>query len=77
MYLLLQLETDLEIKPLGKFNIDEQKSLSFKVEITDSSVNDVQFSLSGAPSGAKINSDTGSFSWIPILHKEQEVIPLM
>ena len=56
----------LEISPMGKLNIDEKKTLTFTVKIKDSSIKNVAFSLaSNAPSGAKISSNTGLFSWSP------------
>jgi len=56
----------LEIKPLGKFSIDEGKRLAFIVGITDASLDNVMFSLaSNAPSGASISSSSGLFTWIP------------
>jgi sugar lactone lactonase YvrE len=56
----------LEIKPLGKLSIDEGKRLAFIVGITDSSLDNVRFSLaSNAPSGANIDSNSGSFTWTP------------
>jgi len=57
---------ELEIKPLSRLTIDEGKRLAFIVGITDSSLSDVRFSLaSNAPSGASINSSSGSFTWTP------------
>ena len=56
----------LEISPIGQLNIDEKKTLTFTVKITDSSIRNVAFSLaSNAPSGAKISSNTGLFTWSP------------
>jgi titin len=55
-----------QLSPLGKFTIDEKKTLSFTVKITDSSLNNVAFSLEKSPpAGAKINSNTGLFTWTP------------
>jgi titin len=57
---------ELEIKPLSRLTIDEGKRLAFIVGITDNSLSDVRFSLaSNAPSGASINSSSGSFTWTP------------
>ena len=57
---------ELEIKPLGRLSIDEGTRLAFIVGITDTSLDDVRFSLaSNAPSGASINSSSGSFTWTP------------
>ena len=59
-------DTTLQLSPLGKFTIDEKKTLSFTVKVTDSSLNNVTFSLEKSPpAGAKINSNTGLFTWIP------------
>ena len=55
----------LEISPMGKFTIDEKKRLSFTVKITDSSLDNVVFSLNQNPAGSKINSSTGVFTWTP------------
>ena len=57
---------DLTIKPLGKFVINEEKTLSFSVSVTDSSLDNLVFSLDkNPPAGAKINSNTGKFTWTP------------
>jgi len=59
-------EQVLEIKPIGQLSIDEGKRLAFIVGITDSSIDNVRFSLAGnAPSGASISSSSGSFTWTP------------
>jgi hypothetical protein len=59
-------DTAFQLSPLGKFTIDEKKTLSFTVKITDSSLNNVAFSLEKSPpAGAKINSSTGLFTWTP------------
>jgi titin len=59
-------DTAFQLSPLGKFTIDEKKTLSFTVKITDSSLNNVAFSLEKSPpAGAKINSNTGLFTWTP------------
>ena len=59
-------DTTLQLSPMGKFTIDEKKTLSFTVKITDSSLNNVAFSLERSPpAGAKINSNTGLFTWTP------------
>ncbi|HET6517674.1 MAG TPA: fibronectin type III domain-containing protein, partial [Nitrosopumilaceae archaeon] len=59
-------EVSLEIKPLGTFRINEGQTLSFTVGVTDSSLDDLIFSLGkGYPSGATINSSTGKFTWTP------------
>jgi hypothetical protein len=59
-------DTTLQLSPLGKFTIDEKKTLSFTVKTTDSSLSNVAFSLEKSPpAGAKINSKTGLFTWTP------------
>ena len=59
-------DATLEISPMGKFSIDEKKPLSFTVKIIDSSIENVAYSLtSNAPTGAKISSNTGVFTWTP------------
>ncbi|MDX1441516.1 MAG: fibronectin type III domain-containing protein, partial [Nitrosopumilaceae archaeon] len=56
----------LEIKPLGRLSIDEGKSLAFIVGVSDSSIENVRYSLANnAPSGASIGSTSGSFTWTP------------
>ncbi|MEJ2259669.1 MAG: fibronectin type III domain-containing protein, partial [Nitrosopumilaceae archaeon] len=59
-------EQVLAIKPLGRLSIDEGKRLSFIVGVTDSSIDNVRYSLANnAPSGASISSSSGSFTWTP------------
>ncbi|MCE2507600.1 MAG: fibronectin type III domain-containing protein, partial [Nitrosopumilaceae archaeon] len=58
--------TTPQISPIGKLTIDEGKLLSFTVKLSDSSIKDVSFSLkNNPPSGAKIISSSGLFSWTP------------
>ena len=58
--------TTLKLNSLGKLTIDEGKSLSFAVKVTDASLNGLVFSLEkNPPTGAKINSSTGMFMWTP------------
>ena len=57
--------TGLEISPVGTLSIDEGKLLSFTVKLTDSTIKDPVFSLKNAPTGAKIISNTGMFTWTP------------
>ncbi|MBT6468070.1 MAG: hypothetical protein HOK63_00230 [Thaumarchaeota archaeon] len=56
---------ELILKDIGNKNVDETKELSFTVGITDSSIENLEYSLSGAPNGSKIDKDTGVFTWIP------------
>jgi titin len=54
-----------EIKPLGKFTINEEQTLQFTVSVTDSS-SETEFSLDKSPpAGANIDSKTGKFTWTP------------
>ncbi|ABX12127.1 CFI-box-CTERM domain-containing protein [Nitrosopumilus maritimus] len=56
----------LELKPISDKEIDELKTVSFTVSITDSSVEDEVYSLEkNPPSGATIDSSTGKFVWTP------------
>jgi len=55
----------LELKKIGNKSIDETKNLSFTASVTDSSIEVLEYSLDGHPSGASINKDTGIFSWTP------------
>ena len=58
--------TTLKMNPLGKLTIDEGKSLMFTVKVTDNSLNGIVFSLDkNPPTGVKINSSTGMFTWTP------------
>ncbi|MFQ5496311.1 MAG: fibronectin type III domain-containing protein [Nitrosopumilus sp.] len=58
--------TNIQISPIGKLTIDEGKVLSFSVKLVDKSVQNVVFSLGkNSPTGAKIISNTGMFSWTP------------
>ncbi|MCE9617104.1 MAG: fibronectin type III domain-containing protein [Nitrosarchaeum sp.] len=58
--------TTLKLNPLGKLSIDEGKSLSFAVKVTDNSLHGLIFNLDkNPPIGAKINSNTGMFTWTP------------
>ena len=43
----------------------ETEELSFTASVTDSSIEDLEYSLEKHPSGATINKDTGKFSWTP------------
>ena len=56
---------DLKLSTISSKNIDEEKTLSFTVTVTDSTINDVQFSLANNPPGTTINPTTGQFTWTP------------
>ena len=59
-------DTMLQLSPLGAFTIDENKTFSFTAKLTDSSIKNVSFGLgNNSPTGAKINSGTGLFTWTP------------
>ena len=59
-------DTTLQLSPLGAFTIDENKTFSFTAKLTDSSIKNASFGLGGnSPTGAKINSSTGLFTWTP------------
>ncbi|WP_428326300.1 Ig domain-containing protein [Nitrosopumilus sp.] len=56
----------LSLKPVLDKTVDELKTVSFTVGITDSSVEGVVYSLEGnVPSGATLDADTGKFVWTP------------
>ena len=56
----------LELKPISDKVVDELKTVSFTVSITDSSVEGEVYSLEkNPPSDATINSSTGKFTWTP------------
>ncbi len=56
----------LSLKTISDQTITEGKTLSFTVDVTDSSLDDLFFSLEkNPPEGASINSKTGQFVWTP------------
>jgi len=55
----------LALKSIPDYSTEIEKTVSFTASITDSSVNDVVFSLDDEPSGATINSESGKFVWTP------------
>lgn len=56
----------LALKTIQDVTVDEEKTVSFTVGITDSSVDGVVYSLEKSPpSGATIDSETGKFTWTP------------
>jgi len=55
----------LELKKIGNKAVDETEKLSFTASVTDSTIEEIEYSLKNAPSGATINKDTGVFSWTP------------
>ena len=55
----------LELKKIGNKQVEEAKKLSFTASVTDSTIDDIEYSLEKHPSGATINKNTGVFSWTP------------
>jgi len=55
----------LELKEIGNKQVVETEKLSFTASVTDSTIEEIEYSLKNAPSGATINKDTGVFSWTP------------
>ena len=56
----------LTLKPILDKTVDELKTVSFTVGVTDSSLEGVVYSLEGnIPNGATLDSDTGKFIWTP------------
>jgi len=61
-----QPEFVLSLRSISDVTIDELKTVSFTVSVTDSSVENVMYSLEkNPPSGATIDSTTGKFVWTP------------
>ncbi len=57
---------DLNLNPIGNKNVDEEKTLSFTVSVTDPTIENLIFSLEkNPPSGASIDPQTGKFTWTP------------
>jgi len=56
---------ELKLSTIANKNVDEEKTLSFTVTLTDSTIEDVQFSLANNPPGTTINPTTGQFTWTP------------
>ena len=55
---------DLNLNSIGNKNVDEEKTLSFTVSVTDSTIENLIFSLEkNPPSGASIDPQTGKFTW--------------
>lgn len=53
------------LSPIGNFTLDEETPLSFSAIGTDPNSDPLTYSLSGAPSGASIDSSSGAFTWTP------------
>ena len=59
-------EYSLTLNDIAHKTIAEGKTLSFTASVTDSSLDELTFSLDGGvPSGAEIGSSTGQFTWTP------------
>ena len=57
---------DLNLNSIGSKNVDEEKTLSFTVSVTDPTIENLIFSLEkNPPSGASIDPQTGKFTWTP------------
>jgi len=55
----------LELKEIENKQVDEAGKLSFIASVTDSTIEEIEYSLEKHPSGATINKNTGAFSWTP------------
>ncbi|AZR72907.1 hypothetical protein BBF96_05585 [Anoxybacter fermentans] len=55
------------LDPIGDKSVDEYSELSFIVTASDPDGDPITYSVSGLPSGATINSQTGEFSWTPTI----------
>ncbi|MBI2314517.1 S8 family serine peptidase [Candidatus Daviesbacteria bacterium] len=55
----------LSLNPIGNKSVNEGSELTFTAEADDEEGGTLTFSLIGAPTGATINSSTGTFSWTP------------
>ena len=53
------------LTPIGSKNVNELATLSFTAAATDGNNDTLTFSMTGAPTGASINPNTGVFSWTP------------
>ena len=59
-------ETVLALKSIPDYTIEVEKTVTFTASVTDSSIEDVVFSLDDSqPSGATIDSKSGKFVWTP------------
>ena len=56
---------ELILKENGNKNVDETKKLTFTASVTDSSIENLEYSLSNQPNGATIDKDSGIFTWTP------------
>ena len=50
---------------IGSKSVNELSTLSFTASATDDGGGAISYSLSGAPSGASLNSSSGAFTWTP------------
>ena len=59
---------DLTLQTIEDKSIDEEKTLSFTVEVTDGTLDELIYSLdNGVPNGASIDPSSGKFVWTPTL----------
>jgi len=57
---------DLELQKIGSKVVEQGKTLTFMVSVTDSSIEDLEFSLDkNVPIGATIGKTSGKFTWTP------------
>ncbi len=56
---------DLVLKKIGNKTVDETEKLSFTASVTDSTIEELKYSLENYPVGATIDKETGLFSWTP------------
>ena len=55
----------LSLKSISDKTIEVEKTITFTASVTDSSIDNVSFSLDNEPSGATIDSKSGKFVWTP------------
>lgn len=57
---------DLELQEIGPKVVEQGKTLTFIVSVTDPSIDDLEFSLDkNIPAGATIDKTSGKFTWTP------------
>jgi len=55
----------LELTDIENKGVNETEELTFTASVTDSTINELAYSLENQPSGATINKDSGVFTWTP------------
>jgi hypothetical protein len=58
-------EVVLVLKSIRDYTTEVEKTVTFTASVTDSSVEDIVYSLDDEPSGATIDSESGKFVWTP------------